>query len=124
MTQDQPTALAQCVREALDDGKAVDIRVLDVRGLTVITDFMIIASGRSSRQVKALTDRVRVAAHEAGVATRGVEGEQGGEWILLDLGDVVVHLMQPATREFYQLEKLWEQPPAEQADNNSLAHAD
>ncbi|MCB1747698.1 MAG: ribosome silencing factor [Gammaproteobacteria bacterium] len=101
-------ALARCVEQALDDGKAVDIRVLDVRGLTVITDFMIVASGRSARQVKALTDRVREAAGKAGAKVVGAEGEGQGEWVLVDLGDVIVHIMQPAIRDFYQLEKLWE----------------
>jgi ribosome-associated protein len=103
-----PDALARCVEQALDDGKAVDIRVMDVRGLTVITDFMIIASGRSARQVKALTDRVREAAGKVGVKVVGAEGESAAEWVLVDLGDVIVHVMQPAIRDFYQLEKLWE----------------
>ena len=101
---------------ALDDGKAVDVRVLDVRNLTVITDFMVIASGRSTRQVKALTDRLRAEAAKHGAAIIGVEGEGQGEWVLVDVGDVVIHLMQPAVREFYQLEKLWEDRPRVQAD--------
>lgn len=101
---------------ALDDGKAVDVRVLDVRNLTVITDFMVIASGRSTRQVKALTDRLRAEAAKQGATIIGVEGEAQGEWVLVDVGDVVIHLMQPAVREFYQLEKLWEDRPRVQAD--------
>lgn len=108
--------LAGLVREALDDGKAVDIRVLDVGAMTVITDFMVIASGRSSRQVKALTDRVREAARGCGAEVIGLEGETAGEWVLVDLGDIIVHIMQPESREFYQLEKLWEGTPSQQAD--------
>jgi len=101
---------------ALDDGKAVDVRVLDVRNLTVITDFMVIASGRSTRQVKALTDRLRAEVAKQGATIIGVEGEGQGEWVLVDAGDVVVHVMQPTVREFYQLEKLWEDRPRVQAD--------
>ena len=103
-----PEELAESVREALDDGKAVDIRVLEVSARTVITDFMIIATGRSDRQVKALTGRVREMATRLPGGVLGVEGEASGEWVLIDLGDVVVHIMQPETRDFYQLEKLWE----------------
>lgn len=108
--------LAERLHTALDDGKAVDIRTLDVRNLTVITDYMIIASGRSSRQVKALTERVLEAAREQGAQVLGVEGERQGEWVLVDLGGVVIHLMQPDARNFYQLEKLWEERPRVQAD--------
>jgi ribosome-associated protein len=115
--EDQSLAdLAHKVATALDDGKAVDIRVLDVRKLTVITDYMIIASGRSNRQVRALAQRVMDTARELGVKTLGIEGERESEWILIDLGGVVVHVMQPATRDFYQLEKLWEQRAAAQVE--------
>jgi len=111
-----PAALASLVATALDDGKAVDVRVLDVRALTSITDYMIVASGRSARQVKALIERVREAAAAAGVKAVGMEGAQQAEWVLLDLGDVVVHVMQPDIRDFYQLEKLWEERPRAKAD--------
>ena len=112
MSKKEDKALAQLassVAAALDDGKAVDIRVLDVRQLTVITDYMIVASGRSSRQVRALAQRIMEVAKAQGASVLGIEGERESEWILVDLGGVIVHLMQPATREFYQLEKLWEQ---------------
>jgi ribosome-associated protein len=92
---------------ALDEIKAIDVRVLDVRSLTDITDFMIIASGRSHRQVRALADEVVAEATRRGVRPLGVEGFDQGTWVLVDLGDVVVHVMQPATRDFYQLERLW-----------------
>ncbi|MEM7465459.1 MAG: ribosome silencing factor [Pseudomonadota bacterium] len=105
--------LAEVITGALEDGKAIDIKSLPVAEMTTITDFMIIASGSSNRQVRALTERVVDAARENGVKPRGREGEENGEWVLVDFGDVVLHLMQPATREFYQLEKLWEAPPAE-----------
>jgi ribosome-associated protein len=93
---------------ALDEIKAIDVRVLDVRPLTDITDFMIIASGRSNRQVRALADEVVAEATLRGVRPLGVEGQEQAEWVLVDLGDVVVHVMQPATRDFYQLERLWD----------------
>ena len=102
-----PEQLAQLVVEALDEVKAVNVRVIDVRGITSITDFMVIASGRTDRQVRAMAKKVEVMAKEHGVASLGMEGQREGEWVLLDLGDVVVHAMQPAARDFYQIEKLW-----------------
>jgi ribosome-associated protein len=91
----------------LEDLKADNISVLDVREMTSITDYMIVASGRSNRQVKAMADRVMEDAKAAGIQPLGVEGKEQGDWVLVDLGDVVVHAMQPATRDFYQLERLW-----------------
>ncbi len=99
--------LSELVVGVLDRFKAVDIRAIDVNGMTTITDFMIIASGRSDRQVKALADKVVEAAKEHGITPLGVEGQQEGDWVLVDLGDAVVHVMRPVVREFYQLEKLW-----------------
>jgi ribosome-associated protein len=93
--------------DALEDLKGVDVQVLDVRGLTSITDRMVVVSGTSSRHVKALADNVALKAKQAGNPPLGVEGEQAGDWVLLDLGDVIVHVMLPETREFYALEKLW-----------------
>ena len=99
--------LKQIVVNALEDLKAQDIRVLDVRGMTTVTDLMVIAGGTSTRHVKALSDNVVEAAKKHGVRPLGVEGEREAEWVLVDLGDVVVHLMLPRVRDFYNLEKLW-----------------
>ncbi len=98
----QKTAVA-----ALEDIKARDITVLDVRKLTSLYDTMIIATAESSRQAKALSQHVREALKAAGATIVGVEGEQSGEWVLVDGGDIVVHIMQPTTRTYYNLEELW-----------------
>ena len=99
--------LSQLVIDALDDIKGQDIVRLDVGNMTTVTDYMIIASGTSSRHVQALVDNVAEKARAAGHKPIGVEGEEGGEWVLLDLQDVLVHVMLPKVREFYNLEKLW-----------------
>ena len=103
----QSKRLCQLAIDALEDLKAADILRLDVRKLSDFTDYMLIATGRSARQVAALAENVVMKAKQAGEAPLGVEGLRGGEWVLVDLGDVVVHVMQPDVREFYQLEKLW-----------------
>ena len=99
--------LCALVIDALDDVKALDIIKLDVRDMTSVTDYMIVASGTSNRHVKALVEHVAEKAKAAGHNPIGVEGEEGGEWVLLDLQDALVHVMQPKVREFYNLEKLW-----------------
>lgn len=96
------------VTGALDDMKAVNVKVLDVRGLTDIADTMIIASGNSDRHVRSIADRVVEKAKEAGYRPLGIEGEREGEWVLVDLQDVIVHVMLPRVREFYRLENLWD----------------
>jgi len=93
--------------DALEDVKGIDIKILDVINKSSVTDIMIFASGNTSRQVKALANSVADKAKKAGTPALGVEGDDSNEWVLVDLGDVVVHVMQPAIREFYNLEKLW-----------------
>jgi ribosome-associated protein len=100
--------LVACALRALDDMKAVNVKVLDVRGLTDISDTMVIASGNSDRHVRAIAERVVEFAKQSGKRPMGVEGERDGEWVLVDLQDVVVHVMQPRVREFYRLEALWD----------------
>lgn len=114
----QSEQLVELVIAALEDLKGADIVSIDVRDKTSITDFMVIATGNSSRQVKALGDNVLDKVKEAGVRPIGDEGLRGGEWGLIDLDNVVVHIFQPATRQFYDLERLWrgaEQNRAQQA---------
>ncbi|HCJ31088.1 MAG TPA: ribosome silencing factor [Pseudomonas sp.] len=104
----QNDSLVQLAVSALEDLKGTDITTIDVRGKTSVTDFMVIASGTSSRHVKSLADNVLEKVKEQGVRPLGSEGLDGGEWALLDLGDVVVHVMQVPTRQFYDLERLWQ----------------
>lgn len=100
--------LQQLVKDVIDDAKGKDILVIDVRNISDVTDYLVIASGTSSRHVSSVADRViSTLRDEHGVKPLGSEGKQGGEWVLVDYGDVVVHIMQPETRNFYQLEKLW-----------------
>ncbi len=100
-------ALIALVIDALEDLKAQEIKVLDVTNISNVTDTMIIASGTSSRQVSAIAQNVVEKAKAQGIQPLGMEGQDVGEWVLVDLVDVVVHVMQPAIRDFYQLEKLW-----------------
>lgn len=99
--------LLTLVEGTLTDHRATDVQRLDVRTLTSVTDYLLVASGTSDRQLRTLAERVRETAETAGRLVLGSEGEKTGGWILVDLGDVVVHLMLPEMREFYQLEKLW-----------------
>lgn len=99
--------MKQAVVTALEDIKATDITVMDVSHLTSITSYMIIASASSSRQAKALAHNVQEKMREMGVHISGVEGEREGEWVLVDLGDIVVHVMLQSTRDYYNLEQLW-----------------
>lgn len=115
----QTEQLKQLVIDSLEEMKGNEIVVLDVSANTSVTDFMIIASGTSSRHVASLANNVVVNVKEQGVRPLGVEGQAGSEWVLVDLGDIVVHIMQPATRQFYDLERLWSDLPddAEQASD-------
>ncbi|AHE99196.1 ribosome silencing factor [Thioalkalivibrio paradoxus] len=103
----QSEQLVDLVTHALEDMKGQQVRVLDVRGKTPLADYMVIASGTSNRHVKSLADSVAVKAKEAGVQPLGIEGQEGQEWVLVDLNDVIVHVMLPKVRDFYNLEKLW-----------------
>lgn len=116
MTQETPKAASKnldleamknAVVDAIEDIKGFDISVMDVRKLTSMTNYMIVASANSSRQAKAVADNVREKIKEKGFAIRGTEGEKEGEWVLVDLDDIVVHIMVPATRAYYNLEQLW-----------------
>jgi len=102
--------LQKIVINALEDVKARDIANFDVRHITPMFDRVIIASTDSARQAKAMVSHLREDIRESGGKLHGVEGEDSGEWVLIDLGDLVVHIMQPATREHYKLEELWNQP--------------
>jgi ribosome-associated protein len=103
--------LKSVILAALEDLKAKDITVIDVRERTSVTDYMIIASGTSNRHVKSLADNVLIEAKNNGLRPLGAEGAAGSDWILVDLGEIVVHVMLPATREFYDLERFWRQTP-------------
>lgn len=99
--------MLQNILSALEDAKAQNVTSIDVRDITDITDYMVIASGTSSRHVKSVADKVAGSLRDAGNKALGTEGESEGEWVLVDFGDVILHVMQQATREHYQLEKLW-----------------
>jgi len=111
--------LTKLVFEALDDLKAVDVRVLDVREKTNVTDVLVIASGTSARHVKSLANNVVVEAKKNDEKPIGIEGEDTGEWVLVDLGDVVVHIFQAEIRDFYQLEKLWDTESQDQTESSN-----
>ncbi len=107
----QTEKLKNLVLDALEDLKARDVCVLDVRSLTTITEWMIVASGTSDRHVRALAGNVIDQLAEQGVRPLGVEGERQRQWVLVDFDDVIVHVMLPQIRDFYQLEKLWRVEP-------------
>lgn len=100
-------AIKDAVVDAIEDIKGFDITVLDVTKLTSMTSYMIICSANSSRQTKAIADNVRVQLKEKGIEPRGQEGEGSGEWVLVDLDEVIVHVMTPTSRAYYNLEQLW-----------------
>jgi ribosome-associated protein len=106
-----PEALRNLIIDALEDRKGHDVVSMDVTAVSDVTDYMIIASGTSNRHVKALVDRVVDAASDAGLRPLGVEGQETNEWVLVDMGDALVHVMQAETRSFYDLERLWSEMP-------------
>ncbi len=99
--------LLDVVLTSLDNGKAIDVDIFDVKKITSMSDYILIASGNSRRQVNALADKLIQNVKENKFETLGVEGKAEGEWVLVDLGDIIVHIMHPSSREYYQLEKLW-----------------
>ncbi len=105
--KDVAARLHELVKTALDDLKAKDVKEIDVRGKTSVTDIIFIVSGTSTRHVKSIADEVVRSAKKAGLPPLGVEGQREAEWVLVDLGDIIVHVMLPRTREFYGLERLW-----------------
>jgi ribosome-associated protein len=114
-----PEAILTQVRLALEEMKAKDSVEIDVRGKTSIADYLVVVSGTSTRHVKSVADEVVRFAKKCGVMPLGVEGEREAEWVLVDLGDVIVHVMLPRVREFYALERLWtvgDQPPESSAE--------
>ncbi|MDE0785144.1 MAG: ribosome silencing factor [Porticoccaceae bacterium] len=118
--------LHEIVINALEDVKAQDIVSIDVMELTGVMDTMVVASGNSSRQVKSLANNVIVDGKKAGFSLLGVEGDDIGEWVLVDFGAVIVHIMLPATRVFYDLEKLWSLRPDDRpinADQETLMNS-
>lgn len=116
-----PTTIAKkkLVIAALEDIKAHDIQAIDVRKVTSIFDWIIVASADSGRQTKALARHVRDALKEAGSAIIGIEGEESGEWVLVDAGDIVTHVMQPAVRQYYTLEELWSEGKFDKVVNST-----
>jgi ribosome-associated protein len=115
--------LQKIVVSALEDIKGRDIEVINTTKLTAMFDRIVIASGDSNRQVKALARNVQEKVREAGGEIISVEGEDNGEWVLVDLGDIVVHVMQPAVRNYYNLEELWEATPARHRPSGEAAAA-
>ena len=114
-------SVRELVDEVLDDLKAEAIVWLDVRHLTSVTDLMVIATGRSNRHVRAVAETLLEQSKARGLKPLGVEGLDGGEWVLVDLADVVVHVMLPKVREFYDLEKLWDLDSLEDAEQWAAA---
>jgi len=102
-----PDDIKELVITSLDDNKAEDIVCIDLQGKTAIADFMVVASGRSGRQISALAEKLVETLHKEGLVVR-IEGKQSGDWVLLDAGDIIVHLFRPEVRSFYDLEKMWD----------------
>jgi ribosome-associated protein len=116
----ETTALLNIIETVLDDKKAQKIIVIDVRGRTSVTDYMVVASGTSNRHIASMSHYVAEAVKEQGFKPLSIEGDQGSDWVLVDLGDVILHVMTEQARDYYQLEKLWSVPAAA-ADMQQIA---
>lgn len=103
----EPNELLQVVVAAAEDKKAMDVVALDLRGISLIADYFVICHGNSDTQVQAIATEIRKQAHDSGVALRGLEGMDAARWVLMDLGDVVVHIFHRDEREYYNIERLW-----------------
>lgn len=114
----QTEQLIEKVQTILDDMKARDLVVIDVKGKSSVTDYMMIASGTSRRHVLSMADEVLQKVKEMGIKPMGSEGQEGGDWVLVDLGDIVVHVMMPDARSFYDLERLWRHSIEEAVNTN------
>lgn len=117
-----PTELKTLAVTALEELKGVEVTVIDVTDRTTVTDWMIVATGTSQRHVKSLANEVVTKSKEGGARPLGIEGESEGDWILVDLGDAIVHVMTRETRDFYALEKLWTMEPAGRQSEDELEH--
>jgi len=118
-----PKQLTELAVKSLDDDKAEDIVVIDLAGKTSIADYMIVASGRSSRQVGAMAEHLREKLKVAGAPAVGLEGMPQADWVLIDAGDVIVHLFRPEVRSFYNLEKMWGIEPPAASDQQAYLYA-
>jgi ribosome-associated protein len=119
-TKSPSASLLTLVETLLDDGKAVDVVVIDLAGKSDMADFMVVASGGSGRQINALAERLIRGIKTAKLGTPGVEGLSQGDWVLLDAGDVIVHLFRPEIRAFYNLEKMWAVALPDDGHNTAL----
>ena len=102
-----PVGIKSAIEQWLDDDKAEEIETIDLRGQSAIADFMIVASGRSSRQTTALIQKLKERLHGHGIKDIKTEGEKTGDWVILDTGDIIVHIFRPEVREFYNIEQMW-----------------
>ena len=119
MNRPTPRQIADRALAILEDHKAIDIRCIEVAHLTSLMDYMIVATGRSDRHVRALGDALLEDCRQCHIQVLGTEGKAAGEWLLVDLVDVVVHIMLPRVRDFYEIEKLWDIVPRREDANHS-----
>ncbi|MBL4796185.1 MAG: ribosome silencing factor [Oleispira sp.] len=120
----QTEEIKKLVISALEDLKAKDITVIDVRGRSSVTDYMILATGTSKKHAQAVCDNASTEAKAKGLQPLGAEGRDSSDWMLLDLGDVIVHVMTEQARHFYDLERLWGEPSDEQSTSQGAQHAE